>query len=458
MAAVAAELGGGLRSWRTFCCSGTSSPLTFDFARLFPGGVGNAMLAFAHRNYRVYAGGNAVSLIGIWMQRVSAGWLAWTLTHSGTWLGIMSMAEFFPVVFLSPIAGALADRRDRVLIIRITQIAGSTEAILLAALVYTGAISIWLLFVLTLLLGVFNAVAQPARLALIPTLVDRGALPSALAINAIIFNSARFIGPAVAGILIARFNVGAAFAVNAASYVVFLLAMANLRGLPALPLVAGQGVLRASAEAYSYARRHPGIAPMLVLFTVTTIGTRGFVELFPGFADRVFGRGPEALSVLTSTVGFGAICGGAWLLFRPGIAGLTGVVLGNTLMISLAILAFAATDRFYLALPCVFVAGCAMTITGIGAQTLIQAAVETGMRGRIMALYGMIFRAGPALGAVLMGSLSERFGLRLPLAVGAALSCAVWAVTFAKQRRIAETLESEPDTAGAEPAAPRQAS
>ena len=106
-----------------------------------------------------------------------------------------------------------------------------------------------------------------------------------------------------------------------------------------------QSVLRASAEAYSYASRHPGIAPMLLLFTVTTIGTRGFVELFPGFADRVFGRGPAGLSMLTSTVGLGAICGGAWLLLRPGIAGLTSVVLGNTLVISLAILAFTATTN-----------------------------------------------------------------------------------------------------------------
>ncbi len=418
--------------------------MAFDFARLFPGGIGNAGLAFAHRNYRIYASGNAVSLIGIWMQRVSVGWLAWTLTHSGAWLGMVSMAEFFPVVFLSPLAGVLADRRDRVRIIRVTQIAGSVEASLLAVLVYTGAISIWLLFALTFLLGVFNAMAQPARLALIPTLVDRPALASALAVNAIIFNAARFVGPAVAGIVIAKISVGAAFAVNAMTYIVFLIAMANLRGLPPLPVTAAQSVLRASVEVYGYASRHPGIAPMLLLFTVTTIGTRGFVELFPGFADRVFGRGPEALSMLTSTVGLGAICGGAWLLVRPGIAGLTGVVLGNTLAISLAILAFTATNRFYVALPCVFVAGCAMTITGIGAQTLIQSAVEISMRGRIMALYGMIFRAGPALGAVLMGSLSERFGLRLPLAVGAVVSCGFWAATWAKQKRIAATLETDP--------------
>ena len=423
--------------------------LAFVRDRLFPGGLGNVALAFAHRNYRIYAGGNALSLIGIWMQRVAVGWLAWTLAHSGTWLGVMSMAEFFPVVFLSPLAGALADRRDRVGIIRITQIAGSIEATLLAVLVYTQTITIELLFALTLLLGVFNAMAQPSRLALIPTLVDRAALPSALAINAIIFNSARFLGPAVAGIVIARVSVGAAFAVNAATYVAFQIAMMNLRGLPALPVAATQSVLKASAEAYVYVSQHPGIAPMLLLFTVTTIGTRGFVELFPGFADRVFGRGPEGLSMLTSTVGLGAICGAFWMLLRPAIAGLTRLVLANTLVISLAILAFTATDRFVLALPCVFLAGTAMTITGIGAQTLLQAAVDIHLRRRIMALYGMIFRAGPAVGAVLMGSLSERFGLRLPLAVGALVSCSFWAWTRLKQRHMAQTLEADPSAASA---------
>jgi len=404
--------------------------LAFDRLRL-AAGFGNVAPAFAHRNYRVYVSGNAVGLIGTWLQRVSVGWLAWTLTHSGAWLGIMSMAEFFPVVFLSPLAGVLADRRNQVSVIRTTQIIGGLQASLLALLVYTGAISIESLFALTLLLGITNSFAQPSRMALISNLVDRAALPSALAINSIVFNSARFIGPAIAGLIIAQASVGAAFAVNAATYAIFFAAMTRLRRVPAWSGGAARNVLKASAEAYSYVSHHPGIAPMLLLFTITTIGTRGYVELFPGFAD-----------------GLGAICGGAWMLLRPGLSGLTGVVLGHTLVISLAILAFTATDQFYIALPFVFIAGTAMVITGVGAQTLIQASVEPQMRGRVMALYGMIFRAGPALGAVLMGSLSERFGLRLPLAVGAVISVAVCAFTWARQRRIAPLLESEPPSRG----------
>ena len=417
--------------------------LALDRLRL-AAGIGNVAPAFAHRNYRVYVSGNAIGLIGTWLQRVSVGWLAWTLTHSGAWLGIMSMAEFFPVVFLSPLAGVLADRRNQVSVVRTTQIIGGLQAGLLALLVYTGAITIEWLFALTLLLGITNSFAQPSRMALISSLVDRAALPSALAINSIVFNSARFIGPAIAGLVIAQASIGAAFAVNAATYAIFFAAMTRLRHVPALSGGAGRNVLKASAEAYSYVSHHPGIAPMLLLFTVTTIATRGYIELFPGFADDVFRRGAAGLSVLVSTVGLGAICGGAWMLLRPGLSGLTSVVLGHTLVISLAILGFTATAQFYVALPFVFVAGIAMVITGVGAQTLIQASVEPQMRGRVMALYGMIFRAGPALGAVLMGSLSERFGLRLPLAVGAAISVAVCALTWARQRRIAPLLESEP--------------
>ena len=328
------------------------------------GGLGNIARAFAHRNYLVYVSGNSISLIGWWLERVAVGWLTWTLTHSGAWLGLISLADFLPVFFLAPFAGVLADRRDRVWTIRLTQWIGCVQASLLAILVVSDAMTIEILFALVLMLGIASGVAQPSRLALIPTLVDRESLASALAINSVIFNLARFIGPALAGIVIAEIGIAAAFAANAVSYIAFQISLLNLRGLPPQLAVGRQNVLRASVEAFSYACRHSGIGPMLLLFVVTTIGTRGFIELFPGFADRVFGRGPQGLAMLTSTVGLGAICGASWMVLRSAITGLANVVLVCTLIMSLAILAFAATDAFFLALPCVFVAGAMMTIHG----------------------------------------------------------------------------------------------
>jgi MFS family permease len=408
------------------------------------GGLGNITRAFAHRNYLIYVSGNSISLIGWWLARVAVGWLTWTLTHSGAWLGLISLADFLPVLFLAPFAGVLADRRDRVRTIRLTQWIGCVQASLLAILVVSDSMTIEILFALVLTLGIASGVAQPSRLALIPTLVDRKSLASALAINSVMFNLARFIGPALAGIVIAEIGIAAAFAANAVSYIAFQISLLNLRGLPPQPAVGRQNVLRASVEAFSYAYRHSGIGPMLLLFLVTTIGTRGFIELFPGFADRVFGRGPQGLAMLTSTVGLGAICGASWMVLRSGITGLANVVLVCTLIMSLAILALTATDAFYLALPCVFVAGAMMTITGTGAQTLIQAAVDARMSGRVMALYGMIFRAGPAVGAVLMGTLSEYLGLRLALALGAIVSGSFWLATRFRHKSMAAGLERAP--------------
>jgi len=406
-----------------------------------PGGLDNIARAFAHRNYRVYVIGNSISLIGWWLERVAVGWLTWTLTHSGAWLGLVALADFLPVLVIAPFVGVLADRRDRVWTIRITQWIGCAQASVLAILVVYNVMTIEILFALVLMLGIANGVAQPSRLALIATLVDRPSLASALAINSVVFNLARFIGPALAGLVIAEIGTAAAFAANAVGYIAFQISLLNLRGLPPQPAVGRQNVLRAASEAFCYAYRHPGIGPMLLLFVVTTIGTRGFIELFPGFADRVFDRGPQGLAMLTSTVGLGAIFGASWMVLRSAITGLANIVLVCTLIMSLAILAFTATDTFYLALPCAFVAGAMMTITGTGAQTLIQAAVDDRMSGRVMALYGMIFRAGPAVGAVLMGTLSEYVGLRLALALGAIVSGGFWLATRFNHERMAVGLE-----------------
>jgi predicted MFS family arabinose efflux permease len=411
------------------------------------GGFGNIARAFASRNYRLFAAGNAISLIGTWLQRVAVGWLAWQLTHSGTWLGLVAFADLFPTVVLSPWAGALADQRDRVRIIRVSQIVAMTQATLLALLTGFGIITIWSLFALAVLLGSANAVNQPARLALIPSLVERINLPSAVAINSIIFNGARFIGPALAGIVIAEGSIALAFAINAATYIAFLLALAGLDGVREDRHHADRKFFAAMIEGYVYAARHPGIGAMLLLMAITSLGTRGFIELLPGFADNVFGRGPQALAWMTATVGLGAVLGGLWMVRRPAIAGLTSVVFANTLLMTAALLGFAATAQFWIALPCLAIAGFGLVVSGIGAQTLVQSAVATAVRGRVMALYGMIFRGGPALGALSMGVASEHIGLRAPVAAGAILCALYWLWARPQQPLVAGQLESAPESA-----------
>ncbi len=408
-------------------------------------GFHNVVRAFRIRNYRLFATGNFISQIGYWIQRVAQGWLAWQLTHSGTWLGLVAAADLIPNVVISPFAGAVADRFDRVRVIRLTQIVAIIQAWTLAILSFTSTITIEELFLLIFGLGCFNAFNQPARLALIPSLVDAATLPSAVAINSLMFNIARFIGPAIAGIVIAGGSVALAFVLNAISYVAFSIALARV-DVPPERLAPQRHFLRQSFEGYIYAVRHPGIGQMMVLFAVTTVGIRGYNELFPGFVDVVFHKGAQGLAWLTATMGLGAIVGGLNMIRRSRIEGLTALAINHTLVMSLCVLAFGVVSSYDMALATVFLSGFAMTTSGISAQTLVQTAVDPALRGRVMAFYGMVFRAGPALGALLAGFFATRFGFHLPVIVGALACIGAWAWARLRLGQIESALE--PGAAG----------
>jgi MFS family permease len=419
-------------------------------------GFDNAVRVLRVRNYRVYTAGNSISLVGTWMQRFSVGWLAWDLTHSTVWLGAVPFADLAATLILSPAAGLLADRVNRMRLIWLTQSLAMIQAVVLAVLTYAHLMTIETLFALTLALGAANAVNQPARLSLVPSLVDSASLAAANAINALVFNSARFIGPAIAGLIIDRGGVGLAFAANAATYLVFMVSLAQVKlardAVPSFGAAASapRGYLNDALAGYVYALRHPGIGGMIMLFTVTSFSIRGFIELFPGFADAVFGRGPVGLAWLTAMVGLGALAGGLWMVRWPGIRGLTAQIVGHTLLAALAVLGFTATPNYWLALVCVFICGFAMGTTGIGAQTLIQNAVVPSMRGRVLGLYGMLFRGGVAINALLLGWLSSFLGLRLAAALGAVVCIVYWAWARLRQDVMEAALEAEERGAVAE--------
>ena len=404
-------------------------------------GFGRILRALRNPNYGLYASGNAISLIGTWMQRVAVGWLTWQLTESGAWLGAIAFADLFPTVLIGPLAGVAADRWDRLKALRAGQVLLMLQALLLFALTASGAITIWLLLALSLFLGIVAAFNQPARLALISSLVPRDDLPAAVATNSIIFNSARFLGPAAAGLIIVTGGIAAAFAVNAASYAFFIFVLSRIRlRPPEEPKPRRRGLFAEVAEGVAYVARHPGIGPLLLLLLAVSFGARPFVELLPGFAGAVFQAGAEGLAVMTSTVGLGAVTGGLWLAQREG-RGLTTVVLTSPLVLAAALLVFVAGGSLWLALPALFAAGFAMVAGGVGTQTLLQLSVEGALRGRVMSLYGVIFRGGPALGALTMGALSEVVGLRWPLAGGVLLAALACALLWLRRRRLAAVLE-----------------
>ena len=367
---------------------------------------GNPLIAFLLRNvdFSIYSAGSAVSLVGMWMQRIAIGWLTWELTESGLWLGIVAFADFFPVLLIGPIAGAAADRWDRLRVVKICQTISLVQATVLFVLTASGHMNIELLVALTAFQGFVVAFNQPARLALVPSLVPEKDLGSAVAINSVIFNTARFIGPMFAGLAIVYSGVAATFAANAVSYVAFLFALARIRVAPTVAETAERGSFTADLrEGIRYTATHPGIAALLLLLIALGIGGRPLNELLPGFAADVYRSGAGGLSILASAIGGGAILGGVWLAHRPHSSGLVHVAIGSALVGALAAILAVATVSMWVAVPAVVVFGFCMSSAGITIQTLIQLAAAGNMRGRVMGLYGLIFRGAPAIGALAAG-------------------------------------------------------
>jgi predicted MFS family arabinose efflux permease len=317
------------------------------------------------------------------------------------------------------------------------------QAFLLFGFTAAGWMDIWLLFALTLFLGTVAAFNQPARLALIPSLVPREHLGAAVAINSVVFNLARFIGPAIAGIAIVAGGVALAFALNAVSFAFFLFALSRVRlAKEEGPARKRQGLMGALTEGVGYVVRHAGIAPILLLLIVSSIGVRPLVELMPAFASRLFASGAEGLALLTASVGVGAIVGGLWLAGRSDPKGLTGVVLWSVAGMGAVTILFALSSTLWFAAPLLAVSGFFIVCAGVGTQTLIQLAVEANMRGRVLSLYGLIFRGGPAIGALLMGTASDFVGLRWPVITGATLVLLAWAVARTRSAAIRDSLEA----------------
>ena len=403
------------------------------------GGVGRA---FSNPNYRVYQTGNAFSLIGTWVQRLAVGWLAWELTHSGAWLGAIAAAELAPSILMGPIGGAVADRVSRLRLLRITQTMLCVTAVAMAATTLAGLITPWLLLLLNMVAGIVVSFGQPARLSMVRSLVRPEDLPAAVATNSVLWNTARFIGPAVAGLLIAGVGVGWAFAFNAVTYLAFLVAL-NRLNLSAAAAVARKraGLIADMREGIAYAARHPGVGPILLLLIVNAITVRPYVELLPGFSDVVFGRGVDGLAALTSSIGVGAIVAGFWVSGRPGFIGLTRLAVDGVLVLALSAMLFAATNSFWVGLLGAALSGGAMVVSGVAMQSLVQQAVDVNVLSRVLSLYGLSFRAGPAMGALIMGIASEFVGLQTPVIIGAMLCLLGWFWARTRLRVIANSLE-----------------
>lgn len=405
-------------------------------------GFGAIRRALSHREFALYTGFSIPSLIGTWIQRVAIGWLMWELTRSGAWLGLLAFADFFPVILFSQFAGVVADRFERVSVALVTQTGQMVFSILLLVLAVTEQATPEALVAITAMQGTAAAFHQPVRQAIVARVVPRADLAAAIGINSAAWHGSRFVGPAIAGLVIVAWGVAPAFAVNAVSYLGFLWALTRLTRMPPAQRPRRLGAIPAEiVEGWRYAARHPGIAPAFVILTVGSVFARPVAELLPGFAADVFGRGADGLALLTSASGLGAMIGGLWLAQRGRVDGLTALVVLSLLGLAAALAAFTATANLWIALPAIALVGFGLTVSGSAIQTLLQTAVDDSVQGRVLGIYGFLWLGGPAVGSLVMGVVSEWVGLRLPVFVGGVVCALAWIWAVRRTKAMSRALE-----------------
>ena len=410
-----------------------------------PGGFDSLRDCFAIRDFRLYFIGNIAHGLGVWVLRVTMGWLAWDLTQSTAWLGGIALAETAPTMALALIAGTVVDRIDYFKLLRACQAFSTVFAATLAVLTLTGLISIWLMFFLTLFRGAMLAFNRPSRMALVYPLVGRDLMPSALAISSIIFNGARFVGPAIGGFIIVAAGTGWGFAAASGLLCIYTIVLSLMRISIEPKKRESPSMLSETKEGLAYIVGHGGIRMQLMLLVVVGLFAKPVTDLLPGFAGQVFASGADGLAMLLSAHGMGATIGAIWMAARPsGIAGMTRITIASLLFLAGVLMLFVATDIFWLGMLFSGLLGLGFIALSVANQTLIQSAVDPALRGRVISVYGLILQGIPSLGALMLGGIAEHVGLRAPVFIGGLICLGAWFVAWRRRETLAQSMEAEP--------------
>ena len=387
--------------------------------------------ALGSRNYRLFFMGQGVSLIGTWMQQAAMSWLVYRITGSTLLLGAVAFSNQIPTLFLGPFAGVVADRWERKRLLIWTQSLSMLQALILAALVLIGAIQTWHIIALSLLIGIINAFDIPVRQSFVLQMVERkDDLGNAIALNSAMFNSARFIGPLVAGILISTVGEGVCFLLNAISYIAVLAGLAAIRVAPRQNHRGKAPVLREFYEGIRYAFDFKPIIAILALLSIFSIAGAPYLVLMPAFAKDVLHGGAHTYGFLMSSAGIGALLATMYLASRKNAHGLITIIPAASAACSLGIAFFALSRNFFISLICLLIAGFGMMTHIASSNTIIQTIVDEDKRGRVMSLYAMSFLGVMPFGSILAGSVADRIGVQFTLLIGAAC-CITGASIFA---------------------------
>ena len=374
--------------------------------------------ALKHRNFQLFFGGQLISLIGTWMQNVAQAWLVYRLTGSSLLLGSVAFAGQIPVFLTSPLGGIAADRYNRQRVVISTQTASMILAFVFAALTLTHRITVTEIFVLAIMRGVVNAFDIPGRQAFIVEMVGKEDLMNAIALNSSMFNGARIIGPAIAGIVVARIGEGWCFFSDAVSYIAVIVGLFMMHVAPRKQRPMGSP-LEHVIEGFRFVRDTAPIRMLLLLLGLVSLVAMPYTVLMPVFADRILHGGARGLGILMGATGVGALLGALTLATKTGVHGLGRWVTFSCAGFSVSLIAFALSSHFWLSTVLLVPVGFCMMLQMSSSNTLIQAMVPDELRGRVMSVYSMMFMGMGPFGALIAGAIADHLGAPLAVIMGA---------------------------------------
>jgi MFS family permease len=385
--------------------------------------------AFRHRSYRLFFFGQAISLTGTWMQMVAESWLVYRLTGSSVLLGVTAFASQIPVFLFATIGGTVADRANRHRIIVITQTLSMIGPLVLAALTLTGHVRVWHVFALAFALGVVNAFDLPARQSFMVDMVGRDDLMNAIALNSSMVNGARVVGPAVAGLLVAAVGEGWCFLLNGISYVGVIAGLLMMKVPVRQRASETRSAWRDTLEGFRFVGRTAPVRALLLLLGVVSFAGLPYSVLMPVFAESILHGGARGLGLLMGASGLGALGGALSLASRSGVRGLGRWVAVSASAFGLSLIAFSLSNVFWLSALLLIPVGFSVMVQMASSNTLIQAMVPDALRGRVMAVYSMMFMGMAPFGALWSGWTAERIGAPETVAIGGVV-CLIAAAVF----------------------------
>jgi MFS family permease len=390
-------------------------------------GLAQAFRALRHRNFRLFVIGQIVSLVGTWMQTVAQAWLVYRLTHSELLLGTVWFCSQIPVFAFGALGGLAADRHSRYRLVVLTQILSMVQAFALAALTLSGKVQVWEILALAMCLGTINAFDIPARQSLIVEMTSKDDLLNAISLNSAIFNSARVVGPAIAGLLVAAFGEGFCFLLNGVSFLAVIGCLLAMR-LAKFIRTPKDSPWVHLVEGFKYVQGHHAIRTLLAMMGAIAIASMPLVVLMPFFAQDIFHRGARGLGILTGAMGAGAVAGALVLGWRARVASLPKVIFRCALLLGASVCVFAWSKVFYVSLAIMPLIGYSVMRQMASANTLIQTLIPDEFRGRTMAFYSMTVVGLSPFGSLAAGALAKAYGAPLTVMAGGLLAIAAAAV------------------------------